>query len=849
MTLTFQYPQLLILLLLLPLCHRYLTDRRLGVSTVARLAVACLLVVALSRPRIERPAVGTDLIVLADRSASCGGDVDRMLREILPIIRTQSRAGARLAVVGFGDGAAVERGFAGDVAGLALPDNFEMASDLAEGVRLAGGLRDPARRTAVLCLTDGLYTGESPVAAPVLTALGGAPFWYRRLGGGGGLEVAAGAIALPDLVQPNSAWPVRFTIHANAPTGARFTLTRNGAVVARDAAELRRGDNHFFIRDSAPDGELLEYRLEVSADGDGKPQNNAASALVRVGGAPRVLVVSDHRNPGLLTGSLTAAAIPVDGTAPELFPEAPALLTPYKLIVLENCQLSSFPSKGVRALAETVRSGAASLLVTGGPNSFGMGGYHRSKLDSLLPIEMELRNDTRRGSMAVAMALDRSGSMAVPAERGMTKMDLANLGAAESIRLLSDQDQVAVIAVDSAAHIVVPLSVADVTEKLVDLTLGIQSMGGGIFCRTAIEAAAAEIEKSNLRSRHIILFADASDAEEQDGCFDLARSLLSKGVSLSVVAMGEPSDVDAAFLIELARVGGGEALFSSEASGLPALFTQEIMRVSRRGFLEEPVTPALLSPMALLGVTEPAAPRLGGYNVAAGREGAVVYMRLNDEFLSPLAATRTLGRSGTGALLFEVDGEFSGDFPGWAGAPEMLVALARRLAPGMAPVGIKAYSGLERGVAEVTLEFSPEAASQARAAGELRARWLGPGGTALESGFEWLRSDTARSTVRLNAPGHYLPLVDIPGVGLVTAPAVSLPYSLEFAAGDAVDGLAVLRELATLTGGGDGLDLPEVRESARATRLQGCEIAPLLIVAAILLFLLELSIRRRLWLK
>src|SRR5690606_10247415 len=98
------------------------------------------------------------------------------------------------------------------------------------------------------------------------------------------------------------------------------------------------------------------------------------------------------------------------------------------------------------------------LMLTGGRRSFGVGGYFNSPLDPVLPVSMELREEHRKNRVAIAVALDRSGSMTMPVSGNLVKMDLANLGTAEVIRLLTPGDRVAVIAVDSAPHVVQPLS-------------------------------------------------------------------------------------------------------------------------------------------------------------------------------------------------------------------------------------------------------------------------------------------------------------------------------------------------------------------------------------------------------
>lgn len=843
---SFHHPQMLLLLLLLPLVWKYLTNQRPTVSSMLRMLFAALVVLTLARPRLHVESPGRDLVLLVDRSASCGQEAERMLRELWPLIRRDEGADDRTAIVSFGDGALVERGFSSESPMSVLPDDFIFASDVSAAVRTAAAMRRPDRRTAILCLSDGKYTGESPMSPAVAAELEALPFWYRALGGGASADVAAGEIGLPDEVEPRAAWIVRYAIHSSSPARARYVLTRNGLTIAGGETELKRGINHFVARDTADSDGMLEYRLNVRAENDAVRENDVSSAILRVKGAPRVLLVS-HAEGGLLENALRGAAIPIDRIGPTSFPDSPAQLTPYRLIALENCRITDFPGRGAESLAEAVEAGLTSLLVTGGPNSFGMGGYHRSAVDPLLPVELELRNEKRRGSLALVIALDRSGSMTMSAGGGRSKMDLANLGAAESIRLLSPQDQVSVIAVDSSPHIIVPLSVADNVEPLVSRTLAIQSMGGGIYCYAALKAAEEEIRKSNISNRHIVLFADASDAEDQEGCYDLAKKLNRDGIKLSVIAMGLPTDSDADFLRELARLGGGEALFSNHAQGLPALFTQEVMRLSRRGFIEERVTPRFLQTLPTLGVVGDApAFRLDGFNVASAREGAVVYMNLDDEFSTPLLATRVAGRSQTGAALFELDGAFSGTFPGWRAAPGLLVALARRLASGVDLSEAKAYSRIGKGTAEVVLELSEDTAAAARN-GESTVKWMGPGGVTESTALTWLGPDRAKAEVKMAAPGYYLPLIELSGGGLVAAPPVSLSYSHEFAPDSGVGGLSTLQDLAGISGGGDGLDITEVRRSGRAVRMGGTELTSYLLHLLLLLFLVELSGRRLAW--
>src|SRR4029079_12229254 len=116
------------------------------------------------------------------------------------------------------------------------------------------------------------------------------------------------------------------------------------------------------------------------------------------------------------------------------------------------------------------------LLLTGGGGSFGIGGYFKSALDPYLPVSMELKNEHRKLSLAMVVALDRSGSMAAPAGDGRTKMDLANLGTCAAIGTLGPYDQVGGIAIDSAAHVISPLTTADDVAGICSRARTIRSM-------------------------------------------------------------------------------------------------------------------------------------------------------------------------------------------------------------------------------------------------------------------------------------------------------------------------------------------------------------------------------------
>src|SRR5262249_31799211 len=151
----------------------------------------------------------------------------------------------------------------------------------------------------------------------------------------------------------------------------------------------------------------------------------------------------------------------------------------------------------------------------------------------------------------------------------------------------------------------------------------IRSMGGGIFTYTALVSAARVINESNKGTRHIVLFADAADAEEPGEYQRLLTDLRAAGVTVSVIGLGSESDRDAEFLKDIAQRGGGRIQFTTDVGELPRLFAQEAITVARSSFVTEPSATHAVSDMVLLGDL-PASkfPNLDGYNLSYLRPGA-----------------------------------------------------------------------------------------------------------------------------------------------------------------------------------------------------------------------------------
>ena len=125
-----------------------------------------------------------------------------------------------------------------------------------------------------------------------------------------------------------------------------------------------------------------------------------------------------------------------------------------------------------------------------------------------------------------------------------------------------------------------PLVSAGDKERICGDVRRIQSMGGGIFTYTTLVTAAQMVQETEKGTRHIVLFADAADAEEPGDYQRLLERLTPLGITVSVIGLGSDSDPDAAFL-KMWLPAGRAASFAATPDDLPRLFAQEAITVAR----------------------------------------------------------------------------------------------------------------------------------------------------------------------------------------------------------------------------------------------------------------------------
>jgi hypothetical protein len=804
---------------------------RFSIPTILRLACLALLLLALIDPKVRRLGRGLDLAVLVDRSASAEEALGARLPEIVALLERSRSADDRLTYVDYAELAQVP-GEADE-----LPASRRQQTRTALALQFALSRLSGERPGRLLLLTDG-YSTEPLTGLAERFQRQGVALDFRLVAPPQADDYRVERLEIPARVQLSEAFVIDVKIAGQPDAMVHLEVLRDGARLGGSEVQLRGGTASVRFSDRLPQAGAHRYTARVIGPNDARRGNDALERWIEVAGGPRVLLITAYANDPLVP-VLAAQGFQVEVGEPGLV--HPGQLTGAKLVILNNVAAHRLASDFLGALDFYVRAQGGGLLMAGGKQAFGAGGYFGSPIADLLPVSMELRQEHRKLAVALAIVLDRSGSMSARIAGGRQKMELADEGAARSIELLGPSDAVAVYAVDTEPHEIVPLTTLGANRAaLIDSVRRIASSGGGICVPTGLRAAHEQLKKASAGQRHVVLFADANDATQEAPDPAAIAAMVGEGITVSVIGLGTDSDSGAAYLQEVAEQGRGRIFFNANADELPALFAQETVAVARSAFIPEPVK-VIPAPgwIEIAAAPLPWLETVDGYNLSYLRPEASAGALSGDEYRSPLVAWWQRGAGRAAAVSFPLGGEHSAGVRAWAQYGDFIQTLARWLAGEALPPGLGLQTRLDG--TELRLDLYHDSTWNERFSAAAPRILLGTGATGRTRPLTWERLE----------PGHYAATAQLPPEELVRGAVQAGPHTLPFGplvAGSSVEWnpdparIQELRALSKATGGEERLELSGVWQAPRYQEYRS--LRPYLLVTLLGVFLAEALLTR-----
>ena len=656
-----------------------LSTRGFVLGTLFRALLGAALFVALARPTLRSDATLTSTVVLVDVSPSVSDEslrrAETLTRALLSARGDDGPDAHHVELVTFAEGAervhvpahAEELTITRDATRPAAP-----ATDLASAMRFAESLFLPGRLPRLWVLSDGLETrGEALAAAPELEARG-VRVSVTPFEGAIASELTVTGVSFPEEIRAGQPFEVRASVRATRDVRARVRLYQDDRLVGLDGVQevdLHTGDNEIAFRTVARERGTVELRAEVEpveASEDRFAENNRFVRAADVIGRPRVLLAApEPARMDAFARVLDAAEIDADVRTPRGLPASTGELAGFDAIFLADVPADQVSASTEANLDAYVRRGGT-LVFAGGPRAFGPGGWRGTQLERIMPVALdgERRRDTP--ALALALVIDRSGSMAGE------KMELAKEAARATAEALSPDDFLEVIGFDTVAERTVPLQSA-ANRLAIQRDIGRLAPRGGTAIFPALDAAYQDLASSRAATRHVILLTDGQTSEP--GIPELTAAMRADGITVTSVGVG--TDVNRTLLSEIADLGGGRAYFTADPSSIPRIFLREATTVGQNSLVEEHVRAEVVTSAHFLrGLDMARAPFLRGY-VATQPRGAPSELILRSELGEPLLARRAVGGGHTIAWTSDLAARWSADFLRWPLSPRFFGQMLR----------------------------------------------------------------------------------------------------------------------------------------------------------------------------
>ncbi|MBA2448592.1 MAG: VWA domain-containing protein, partial [Chloroflexi bacterium] len=757
-------------------------------------------------------------------------------------------------IVAFGDQAVVERPLV-PAAGRAPIQSIASLvgggkTDIASAIRLALATMPSTMARKIVLLSDGNENVGKAIDQARIADAARVPISVVPLTPQPGPEVLVRQLETPTFVREGESFSATVTVEANGDTSARVHLLADGRLIGSQNVDLTQGTNSIVLPQEPLGQGFHLFRVQVESRDDGFVQNNEGGSYTVVTGKPRILLIEGETGETrYLADALRSAGLELDvKTTAEAIIDLPTLRG-YESVVLANVPAAQLSATQMGAVNSYVQNLGGGLVVIGGEKSYGVGRYNRTPLEEALPVRMDLRGRTLSASVALVLVIDVSGSMA--GGPGSSKMDLAKEAAIRATELLSEQDQVGVLAFDDTNKWVhQPTFLTD--QPAVQAAIGTLAPGGGTAIYPAVEAAYQAIAPLEAKVKHILLMTDGL---APNGPYDeLTQQMRQNGVTLSTIGIG--SDADFGLLRRLADLGQGRYFEGNDPFEVPQMVVKDTQEVARAAIVEEPFRPTQVGASPILeGIDVAQMPPLLGYVSTTPKPTSQVLLISKE--VDPVLSEWQYGLGHVVAWTSDAKNRWAQDWLTWPDFSRFWAQVVKRTIPNPVDRNLQVQITPEGATARVTVDAVTDEKTYQNFL-ETRATVVDPTNAQSQLALPQVAPGRYEGRIPITTEGAYFLNVvqtsaepgapgaqgSAPGAqNWASRPAgFVVPYSPEYR--DLRANPELLHQLARLTGGKIMPDPREVFALDQPATGQPRELWPWLLALAALLFVFDVAARR-----
>lgn len=658
-------PWYLVLLVFLPLLWysarsiRVMGYGRKTLALVLRTLVFTLLILALADLVYQNQGDRLSVFFVLDRSASVPQD-----EQEFSLNYVQQRIGElpqydKAGIIFFGKDASIQDNPREDIQLIEYQPIIDTGGtdiEAAIGLAMAAFPEDTQKR--IVLLTDGNQTqGEAESA--IQRALANnidvrvLPLQYSYA-----QDALVEDVVIPQYIQEKEPFNVKVVVNAQEAGNGILRLMENGEVVAEEEVVLHQGKNAFTIPRTNDQGGFYTYDAVIEAENDSRPSNNRSQNFTIIQGTPRVLLLDTDTVEGEnLAAALVSEGIQVDYRTPEYLPGIMQEFQLYDSIILSNVPASDISPTQQEMLELAVKDLGVGLVMIGGPESFGAGGYLNTPIERALPLSMEVKQQRMIPSGALALIMH---SMEIPQGNHWARQI-----SLEALNVLSRNDYMGFLYFNSRngqedwlfdmAKVGTKTAMRNAIEGMPSNAIGDMPT----FIPT-IDMALKSLQSVSANKKHIVILSDGDPQRPTPAKLQEVRDA---GITISTVCISPHNPQNADIMQAIAELGGGNFYHVKDNTNLPKIFIKEASVIRKNLLVEETFTPAVVSHSDIIEGFDEGFPTLDGFVVTSSRPEAETIMVTHRQ--DPLLAQWRYGLGKTVAFTSDAKSRWAGQWVSW----------------------------------------------------------------------------------------------------------------------------------------------------------------------------------------
>ena len=502
-------------------------------------------------------------------------------------------------------------------------------------------------------------------------------------------EVLVEKVSLPPDVKKGETVNINVVVRASEPTKGTLQVFQkdsdNRSVPAPGnekpvPIDLRRGVNVFTLKQLITEPSFYTFTAEFVPErggGDRRAINNVATGFTHARGTAQVLLIEgtkgEHaelvralREKKLEVKVLVAPGVGGGGNeGGDILPDDIGQLQPFDTVILGNVPKDSFTESQQRLLESNVHDMGAGLIMLGGENSFGAGGWMNTPIEKALPVDMQIKALKVQGKGALVQIMH-----ATEIPEGNYWMKVI---AQEAIKTLSSYDYCGMVHWEGQEAWLFTIRPVGTGKSSMLRAIDRMTPGDMPAFDPTLQMALSGLRKvQDAMTKHIIVISDGDPAAPSP---QVINQLIANKITCTTVIVAahgnDPGSI--ATMRDIAMKTKGRFYQVTNPKALPRIYQKEARIISRPLIFErpQPWLPVVKYTSEPITGLNGAVPPISGIIQTSPKESELVEVPITSplptEQPPPLLAHWTYGLGRSVAFTSDAGRKWSTAWPSWDG--------------------------------------------------------------------------------------------------------------------------------------------------------------------------------------